>query len=319
MNPRLNMINDELVAFLQFCKKSKLSDEEVAVITRPLTRALARNKIKRGILHLLILLLLSLAVYYVSTTEIVSWHLSAIGRVGLINLLPIWNWRHLKYEKCLIPTKTDDVPIPLACELCEINNYIDSAYDIDPERLDDLYIKLHKALILNKAMTPNWYLPEIDTEPLFHGSTPCKLSTNVRTGTPTVKTLVDKLDDFERYFLHFQNCDFEAVKAFRRYAPKPAVLPARLSPTKYSWLLMSRDYNVTNYKTVQLVEPIALVGQMVGSNYFSLRPRMNCEEHCPVIEVALEEGEVLLLSSMYDLFYRPFPEGENVAVILEMH
>ncbi|KAK5638357.1 hypothetical protein RI129_012652 [Pyrocoelia pectoralis] len=314
MRANLITINDEFISFQQFCQKSKLSQREIALIMEPLATALYQNKLKQRVVYLLVFVFLATLIYYISTTEVVSWHLSAIGRVALIKLLPIWNWQHLKYERCFVRDKVD-FQIFLDCELCEINNYIDTEYDIKPTELDDHYIKLHKAVIVKNAIT-NWKIPDdFDTEWI-----PCKLSSNFLTGPADMGRILEKLSQFKNsYFVHFQNCDRQSVKFFRMFAPKPPVLPTRLSPNQYSWLLLSLDYNVSNYKKIELIEPIALIGQLAGYNYFQLKPRSNCEDYCQIIEVVLEEGEMLIVSDLYDLSYRPFPEGENVAIILEMH
>lgn len=313
MKANLTTINNELNSFQQFCKKSELSEQEIALIMEPLTKALNRNKFKQRVLYLLVFAFLATLTFYISTIEVVSWHLSAVGRVALIHILPIWDWQYLKDEKCLVKDY-EDLQITLNCELCEINNHIDTEYDIKPTELDDHYIKLHKAVIIKNAIT-NWKVPDdVDTE-----SIPCKLSTNVLTGPASMGTILEQLTHFNNYFFHFQNCDRQSVKFFRMFAPKPTILPNSLSPNQYSWLLVSQNYNVSNYKKIDLIEPIAVVGQVAGYNRFRLKPRRNCEGYCQIIEIDLEAGEMLIVSDLYDLSYRPFPQGWNVAIILEMH
>lgn len=307
------MINDELNSFVQLCEKNELSQREIAVITEPLTKTLKRNKLKQRALQLLLFALVVALIYNISTTDLVLWHLSALGRIGLIQFLPLWNWEYLKNERCLIEG-FQKIPLTLNCDLCETNNYIDSEYDIKPSELDDHYIKLLKPVIIYNAIN-DWQIPnnyEFET-------VPCKLKTNIHAEPADAQTIIDKLPVFRRYFVHYQNCDFEQVKLFRKFAPKPTLLPERLSPIQYSWLVISNDYNVSRYKKIDLIEPIALVGQIIGSNYIRLTPRLKCRVLCTPMTVELEEGELLIVSSLYDLSYRPSPTGENIAIILEIH
>ncbi|KAK4878261.1 hypothetical protein RN001_010767 [Aquatica leii] len=315
-NTDLQQINNELTTFFETCRKNHLTQQDIATICQPLRTAATKTKLKRRLFKTTILIVLLASAYYLTTIDLISWHLAAIGRLGLIELLPIWNWQHLKNEKCLIPSLTPIETPQLECTLCEALDHIHTAIDINPSHLKQHYIDLHTPIIIPEALH-NW--TKIRSDPILAESVPCQLSTNIHSGFTTTGRILSKLQDFDHYFLHFQNCEFDAMKAFRVFTPKPLFLPVEMSPVQYSWLLMSRYYNVSSFKQVELKEAVALFGQMQGSNYVRLLPRLNCESVCPIVEMELLEGEALVFTSMWDLEYKPNMYGENIAVILEMH
>lgn len=58
-------------------------------------------------------------------TPIISWTISAFGRLLLINVASYWNWRELYNQKCLwdVPVESsrqvDSSYYPLDCSICE--------------------------------------------------------------------------------------------------------------------------------------------------------------------------------------------------------
>lgn len=324
----MEQINNDLKLFLDFCKENHLTDEEILKVCEPLINTIKRNSIAYYLRYLIILLLIIIIFYYLTYFEFVSWNLSAIGRIVLIQLLPYWDWRHLKNDQCFldnfIKPKIENSELSFDCVFCEAINKIYVESEIDPTVLNEHFIQLHKPVILTDSLkdwpifeNPHLFFNIKDT--LFKDSVPCKLSTNIHNGPITIKRILQKTEEFDEYFLHFQNCDFDATKAFRVITPRPGFLPAEISPIQYNWLMISKNYNVTNYKLINLKEPIAVIAQASGSNFFRLVPRQNCEIDCPTINIKLLPHEVLIFTSLWDLEYRPNDIGENIAVILEMH
>lgn len=120
---KFELINSEVQSFYEYCKEAGMSDEEMDIICRPLTTAVRKAYIKKWTrVGLIIVMILALG-YTVSQTETAQWHASAVGRIILIKLLPIWDWTPLYYNKCLISkAQTDNVEddfTTINCISCE--------------------------------------------------------------------------------------------------------------------------------------------------------------------------------------------------------
>ncbi|KAJ8956092.1 hypothetical protein NQ318_016545 [Aromia moschata] len=251
------------------------------------------------------------------------WHLTAAGRIILIKLLPYFDWRYLKNKQCIIEKNgipSEKVSELFNCDLCEHINRIDVFESIDEDILTQHYLELDVPLIVTKGLE-NWpknssFVDDLILENDFYYSYPCKMSTNIYKGATTAGKILERARSFNEFFLHFQNCDLDAMKTLRKFTYRPSFLPAVYSPVLYNWLIWNRHYNATYDKVIDLVEKMALVGQVFGSMDVQLSPRYNCIEICPILDIKLNAGEVLVFTSLWDMTYRP-NGGENVAVILE--
>lgn len=93
-------IEKEFEAFSSFCKKQNFTKSEMDIIYAPIKKEL---KIKFWIKFFKIfavLTFLSSSVYYI---PFINWNISAIGRIAMIKILPIWNWKVHFNDKCLMP------------------------------------------------------------------------------------------------------------------------------------------------------------------------------------------------------------------------
>lgn len=121
---KFELINSEVRSFYEYCKEAGISDEEMDIICRPLTNAVRKASIRRWT-RLFLLLVMFLAIgYTVSQTDTFQWHASAMARIALIKLLPIWDWTPLYFNKCLIERSQpqnlgDDLVSPTDCITCE--------------------------------------------------------------------------------------------------------------------------------------------------------------------------------------------------------
>ncbi|EFA05643.1 uncharacterized protein LOC103313479 [Tribolium castaneum] len=311
--------NDEITDLYKSLKDNNYTDDEIRKIFAPLAPK-TPNKLSTA---LILTSLATLALLYFATYfETISWHLSALGRIFLIKLLPLWDWTSLKNEKCLIwkPSTTTTPEITnFNCALCESIQVVDVYDEISQETLKNRYLDVDVPVIIRQSWPKmaDFFETLVKTAAIAD-SHPCSLATNIYNGVTSVKNLVSKTQLFDRFFLHFQNCEFGAVKQFRGFTPRPAFLPPELSPVQYNWLLWSRDYNMSQFKAIGLVDKVAVVGQIAGANFIRLVPRGNCEGECPQIGVKLQEGESIVLAGLWNLEYRS-EVGENLAAILEMH
>nr|CAH7758647.1 unnamed protein product [Callosobruchus chinensis] len=265
------------------------------------------------------MILLCLLSYF----ESVSWYISALARIFLIKLLPVYDWKHLKNKPCLLDrAETSPGTSNFNCGLCESLQRIDVYDYLDEDYLEEKYINLDIPVIITKSLE-HWpkdssFLDAVSNEHSFFFSYPCKYSGNVHKGHGNVGEIFDRVQHFSQFFAHFQNCDPEAVRAFRKYTFRPPVIPRSYTPTVYNWLLWNRDYNTSNHKPIELIEKLTAVGQIFGSTHVRLVPRKNCEAVCPTLNIKLFAHELLIFTSLWDLEYRPVEVGENMAVIMEI-
>ncbi|CAH1111800.1 unnamed protein product [Psylliodes chrysocephalus] len=254
----------------------------------------------------------------------ISWQLSSFGRVFLIKILPYYDWRPLKNEQCLIKrpfSDTERTRSNLNCDLCEDTFEIDAHKSLEEDILEERYINIDVPVILTTGVE-KWpkdskFMIDIQNDSSFVKSYPCGLSTNINKGVADVGTILSKQIYFDHFFIHFQNCELEAMRTLRKYIYRPDFLPSAYSPTLYNWLIWNENYNTTNYKHVDLVEKVAIVGQLFGTTSFRLKPRKNCANVCTDLTFNLHGGEILIFTSLWDLEYRPNDIGENMAVIME--
>lgn len=331
MSPHLEQLNRDFETFYEFCKDNNLTDDDVKKLCEPLLRTVRKTRL---IIHLKICILsmfLLLILYVICSSETASWHLSAIGRICMIKLLPLYDWTQLRNEQCLIKRAASEnfEKISYDCVFCETGDEIAVFDEADAAALYDNYVKLHVPFVIAKA-TAQWTnisrIPIanltqllLDNEILAH-SYPCKLSTNLHKGDEELRMILAKTtEQFERYFIHFQNCEWQAVKQFRVFAPRPWFLYREIAPIQYSWLLINRNYNVTRFKRIELKENIAVVVQVLGGTILRLSPQAECQFDCYTLDIELKENEAVVLTSLWNLEYKPVAEGENVAVILETH
>lgn len=86
----------ELENIFAVCKNNP---NENQLIVKIITRHLLQQHLWRQLQYLSVIVLLAVTVYYV---PLVNANLSAIGRIFLIKLLPVWNWERLTDERCLL-------------------------------------------------------------------------------------------------------------------------------------------------------------------------------------------------------------------------
>lgn len=90
----------EFEAFSSFCKKQNFTKTELDIIYAPLKKELKIQFWIKVLKIFAVLTFLSSSFYYVS---FLNWNISAIGRIALIKIIPIWNWKAHFNDKCLVP------------------------------------------------------------------------------------------------------------------------------------------------------------------------------------------------------------------------
>lgn len=171
---------------------------------------------------------------------------------------------------------------------------------------------------------PTWEFHNF-TENLFkHNdlieSNPCDIQSNLMFGK--YSTLEDILDlsyrshENDSWFLHFQNCDFEAVKKSRLIIEKPKYLSFHLEPFQVSWILMSQFYE-SKWKKLK-VTGLILIMQLQGDGEFLLEAKEPCNQFCGDHHLMIRESEaIFFLTDLWHLYYRPPGLEKSISFITE--
>ncbi|CAG9861500.1 unnamed protein product [Phyllotreta striolata] len=280
------------------------------------------NTFDRFVLSILFILMI---INVLLSIDPIAWRLCSLGRILMIKSLPYYDWRPWKTEQCLINNKSPEktpTTAELNCNTCEDTFKIDVHEYLNEDILEERYVNVDAPVVLTKAGVEQWpndtaFIEQLLEEPDFAESYPCTLSGSFTKQPADLRAVLAKRKYFDRFLVHFRNCEPEAVRTFRSVVNRPRSLPDTYSPTLYNWALWSRGYKSSGYKRVELVEKVAVVGQLVGATRLQLVPRGNCREVCSTLGVTLRAKEVLVFTGLWDLEYMPGHGGENFAVVME--
>lgn len=167
----------------------------------------------------------------------------------------------------------------------------------------------------NQPDVPEDFVEFLQTSPSLSYSIPCNIGTNliqIRNEPPKLQHLLrqtTKIDEdpSEGWFLHFRNCDFEAVKASRATFPlknRPYFISSHLPPFHTSWILLSKHYEMTAEKRLPLKD-LVIVLQLSGQISGRLTVQKDCKDICSDQEFELNAGEALVFNAqMWNFYYR---------------
>ncbi|XP_018322055.1 uncharacterized protein LOC108734847 [Agrilus planipennis] len=321
----------EVEEFVKYCQANRVNLIEVQNLFKPVWSAFGDAfKVNETLKIIFFILGILLIFYFLSYVNIFFRFFEAIGRLIMIQLLSVFDWRYLVDERCLIPvpffSKIVQQPPEIDCILCQGIEKIDVKEDITQEELHELFISVHKPVIIGNAvqMWPNLANASVlknflKMDPSLSNSIPCEISTSVYSEICEVKKLVKRMDKFDNFFLQFQNCDLNAVKQLRLMIPRPPFLPAQLAPIQYSWIFISKNFMLNKNKNIEFGERVVLFVQMTGRNFIQLIPSRDCRSSCPLIDIELKKGEAIIFTHFWNMEYRPDPKTENIAFALETH
>lgn len=290
------------------------------------------------------------AFYYV---PLLNWSGSAVGRIILIKwVLPVYNWQAWTSARCLIEAPSssyeDREVIPDSvyaddCAMCEnlcklfmvrfiqlfrkcvsISVKIDRRENISFVELERGFLRRSIPLIVTNSHLP-WrqmipgmdFIEFLNSLPDLKASKPCNVLSNLLSNPRSAEQLLKQLEYLqqdEKWFFHFRNCDFDAIKASRAIIPfeaRPQYLSQHLPPFRSSWILASRNYDMKAAKRLNL-RRLAVVVQLSGELTGTLGPHEVCAESCNELRYHLAEGEALIFSSeMWSFSYRSHNEAEE--------
>lgn len=214
---------------------------------------------------------------------------------------------------------------------------IDRISDATFGLLQDVYLSREHPVIIsdshdvwpNQPTVPDDFIAFLLSSPGLKYSTPCNVGTNlvqIRDDTPKLQYLLRQSGKMESkgWFLHFRNCDFEAVKASRATFPlinRPYFISAHLPPFHTSWILLSKQYEMPVEKRLP-VKDLVIVLQLNGQILGRLTAQRHCAGLCSDQEFELNAGEALVFNAkMWNFYYRNINLQSNLTItfIQEIH
>ncbi|PSN56686.1 hypothetical protein C0J52_00007 [Blattella germanica] len=324
---KLKLLDEELLSFYHYCQQVGFSEAEMDMIVAPLVATLRKSLMKKLAKIFGVVLSIVALGYCAAQLGSVSMHFAALGRLFMIKLLPFWDWTSMFYESCLVsnPFYGEYTLTEEDCVSCEALEHVDRLGGVAYEQLLDGYLNRDAPLIVVDAME-SW--PVMNTDDFWFDNitqlylqdeklmdtVPCILTTNLRTGSSDLHAFLKRIHSpkVDKWFVHWQNCDINAVKALRKFYQRPYFLSSSVSPAHFNWVLMSSDYNTKIYKKVsnlgQRVERFrseterALMSRCLGHRNFNL--------HCIPFSV-------VFTNFMWTFEYFPGWNLDNVAILTE--
>lgn len=348
-------IESDFQSFFTECSGSNLNKFQLIQLLFPLKiRVWKEWGIKYGVFIFLTVIFIGLFVY----VDFFTWNLAAVGRLTLAKICPIWNWENLYNAKCLIgkvdnDERSDD-PVKKRrfleyedCVTCEnigtihfyvnFNSYLPFKFlekitnlsNISYQHLYDKHLLRGRPVIITDShdswtKTENFASHLLSLPDLMH-SKPCELQTNLifykKSDLTTIFQIIEENIERENdeWFLHFRNCEFEAIKVSRAFIPKPYYYSSHLEPPYTSWILLSQNYNHHEYKHLSLLNMV-IVQQLIGTLDITIEAKDACYDVCGSHHIQIFEGEALvLMSRLWNFKYLPSSKDLSVSVMTETY
>uniref|UniRef100_A0A182YP40 Uncharacterized protein n=1 Tax=Anopheles stephensi TaxID=30069 RepID=A0A182YP40_ANOST len=292
------------------------------------------------------LMAICLAVYYVPS---VNWHVTAIGRLLMIEMLPYWDWTPLYRGKCLIAKAKEGVgskkfepPIsfPDDCVVCRNFGTVPVRANVSYETLYRHHLMRNVPIVVADVYPPwnehmhygaDWDGFLLDLEELLLGD-PCDFRTNLLfkpsfAKTSAIARMVDLLAEDTAtaakdhgWFVQLRNCALRTVKKTRTMFGKPYFYATHWEPPYTNWILISRGLEGTSAMTPNMAG-LVIVHQMRSHLSVTLRPRAECASSCQVLSVTLHEQQSLLFSTtLWTFSYVPSDgNGTSLTFVTETY
>lgn len=181
--------------------------------------------------------------------------------------------------------------------------------------LHDIYLVRDHPVIVsdshNADDVPEDFVEFLQSFPQLKYSMPCNIATNllqIRNRQPNLKNIFQQTKRIgtKEWFLHFRNCEFEAVKASRGVFPhkyRPYFLSNHLPPFYSSWVLISKQYKIMDEMRL-LLKDLVFVFQLKGKLTGRLFVQEQCKFFCDNQDFQLNAGETLIFNAeMWDFYY----------------
>nr|XP_017008408.2 uncharacterized protein LOC108065062 [Drosophila takahashii] len=326
-------MEEELKVFFEECRRQEFSAKDMLAICRPLIWRIRMARIRKWCL-----VLLPLVVIYLlwSFSDTFSWSLSAIGRLLLIQILPLWDWTPYYNAKCLISRdqSVQELPPPLGkhetlwqnCALCEGLEGIATASNVSYSSVESEYLERGLPVIITDTALsmdiPNLLELMEKRSPQWMSSEPCDVSTNLLLRKLfNLEAALEKIHSTNNWHLQLRNCQKKAVKSSRLFLERPYYYPIHLAPYYSSWLLAVHQQK--RKQSEIYVRGLVFVQQLGGHFEMVLRPKNPCDGGvCPSLRMRLNAGEGLIFTTdIWSLSYgleKPHSKETSLASIFEI-
>ncbi|XP_049278862.1 uncharacterized protein LOC125761606 [Anopheles funestus] len=324
---------------LDTIKKVQPSDRALYDAFAPVRKRIWGKWCLRRISAAVFLIAICLTVCYVPS---VNWHVTAVGRLVMIKILPYWDWTPLYRGKCLIAKAKEStaakqfettISFPDDCVVCRNFGMIPVRQNVTYESLYRHHLMRNVPTIVTDVYPPwhdhkrygaDWESFLNDLEELLLAS-PCDFRTNLLfkpsfAKTSAIARMVDLLSDDTMtmandtnrgWFVQLRNCALRTIKKTRTMFEKPYFYATHWEPPYTNWILLSRAFQGTLEMTPNMAG-LVLVHQMRSSLRVTLRPRVECENSCRVLSVTLQEQQSLLFSTtLWNFSYIPTDANET--------
>uniref|UniRef100_A0A182MRB3 Uncharacterized protein n=1 Tax=Anopheles culicifacies TaxID=139723 RepID=A0A182MRB3_9DIPT len=329
---------------LDAIQKVRPSDRALYDAFAPVRKRIWRRWCLRKLSAVVCLMAICLVVCYVPS---VNWHVTAIGRLLMIEMLPYWDWTPLYRGKCLIAKARETtagkqfeptVSFPDDCVVCR--NFVSTTGTV-PVRQNVTYEALFRHHLMRNVPTivsdvyPPWsehkrYGADWDSflndlEELLLAN-PCDFRTNLLFKPSYAKTsalarMVDLLADDTAvpmrnatkrgWFVQLRNCALRSIKKTRTMFGKPYFYATHWEPPYTNWILLSRAFDGALEMTPNMAG-LVLVHQLRSSLSVILRPRAECANSCQMLPITLQQQQSLLFSTtLWSFSYAPTDGNET--------
>lgn len=127
---------------------------------------------------------------------------------------------------------------------------------------------------------------------------PCNVLTNMMMRPyHSLNSLLQLASTTDHWFIHFRNCEFEAVKWSRTIVERPYYLSLHLNPFEFSWIILSKNYTRMQHYKMLDIRRVGLVMQLYGRIEILLKPINECVDFCQTHAIILDAGQALLFTT----------------------
>lgn len=121
------------------------------------------------------------------------------------------------------------------------------------------------------------------------------------------------------WFLHFRNCNFDAVKESRHIWQRPYYIGAHIEPFHSSWIVMSEEYDVNVPRRLSVEDLVQFI-QLEGELVVQLVAKGVCYSICGDHELILVAGQTLVfMADLWEFMYIPANSDKSVSFVTETH
>ncbi|XP_013416569.1 uncharacterized protein LOC106178086 [Lingula anatina] len=329
MDERLDKINNEIYLLYKMCLDNGYKPKEIEQFAQPIlssvTEARRRRYMKRMLFGAVVLALIACFIYYEPVYRGIQFYF----RVGLMNLLPYWNWSKLYNRECLVdnPFYEGDKLTEEDCKLCANLTDIPRLQNVSEADMADKYITPEVPVIITDAMenwpardlfSLEWLIEQYENVPQLKKGRYCDYYSNYKLKLGSVKIFLKAIatGKLKKFYARWENCDKATAKVFREYYNnRPYFLPPMVEQADSNMFVISSNYTQGKYKPIYTDSSLIWYAQIKGAAEIRIKAYSPCNATCPELKTTLHPGEILVVSQMlWMLDVMVNDPGESIAI-----